>query len=87
MPTADLTTRPSAEQVRRQVAQGDVLYKQVFDTPDGKKVLADLVARFEDRTSIVPGDPYATHAKEGAREVILFIKHRMKGASNARMDE
>ena len=76
----ELGTRPSVQEVRAKVNQGDILYKQVFSSGDGKKVLDDLVRRFENRTSIIPGDPYATHAREGAREVILFIKHRMEGA-------
>jgi len=36
-------------------------------------VLADLSMRFYDRSSLVPGDPGMTHAREGERSVVLFI--------------
>ena len=58
-------------------------YSRLFATAEGKEVLADLEEQFMNRTSIVPGDPYATHANEGAREVILFIREQMQlGAKN-----
>lgn len=72
------------EQARAEIAQGDHRYKATFATPDGQAVLADLVARFSSRSSIVPNDPYATHAREGAREVVLYIQKRI---ANVRMDE
>ncbi len=78
---------PSAGEVQRKVKQGDHLFLTTFSSPDGKKVLKDLEDRFMMRSSIVPGDPYATHAKEGAREVVLYILSRLKGARNARVDE
>jgi hypothetical protein len=74
------------EQARAAIAQGDHRYKATFATPDGQAVLADLEARFMDRSSIVPGDPYATHAREGAREVVLYIQKRMRGARDV-LDE
>lgn len=58
------------------------LYTQVFESPNGKEVLEDLEAEFFHRSSLVPGDPYATHAREGAREVILFIHQKMKLGEN-----
>ncbi len=75
---------PSAEEVRRNIEQGDTLYAQCFSTPDGKKVLKDLRERFVTRSSIVPGDPYMTYAKEGAREVVMYILKRME-SSDERM--
>ena len=45
-----------------------------FTSPQGRKVLDQLRARFSDRSSIVPNDPYATHANEGAREMYLYIE-------------
>jgi len=54
------------------------VYKQLFSTPNGKKVLEDLKDTFCERTSIVPGDPYMTHANEGAREVVLYITENIK---------
>ena len=68
------------EAARAEIAQNDHRFKVTFSTPDGEAVLADLIARFADRTSIVPGDPYATHAREGAREVVLYILKRMRNS-------
>lgn len=48
-------------------------YGHVFNSSDGEIVLGDLIEQFSSRSSIVPGDPYGTHAREGAREVILYI--------------
>ena len=58
------------------------LYYKVFTSPDGEDILADLMQQFYDRSSIVPGDPHMTHAREGAREVVLYIKQMMEEAEN-----
>lgn len=79
--------RPSADEVRRNVAQGDHIFRSCFSTQDGEKVLKDLGERFMMQSSIVPGDPYMTHAKEGAREVVIYIMKRIQGAQNEGLDE
>lgn len=71
------------EVLKQKAIRKSSLYAKVFSTPDGKEVLADLEEQFHNRTSIVRGDPYATHAMEGAREVVLFIKNRIEGVENA----
>ena len=53
---------------------------RMFQTEDGQKSLEILRANFSERTSVVPGDPYMTHAREGAREVILFIEEILRDA-------
>lgn len=78
--------KPTAEEIRRRVAQGDHIYQSCFSTADGEKVLKDLTDRFMMHSSIVPGDAYATHAREGGREVVLFILRRIQGAQNEGMD-
>ncbi len=49
-------------------------YRAVFQTPDGKKVLKDLM-QFSNffRGSYVKGDPSTTAFNEGMRQVILRI--------------
>ena len=79
--------KPTAAEILRKVEQGDHIYNSCFASLDGAKVLKDLEDRFMMKSSIVSGDPYATHAKEGAREVVLYILKRIKGAQNARVDE
>ena len=49
-------------------------FHSTFTSPQGRKVLDQLRVRFSDRSSIVTGDPYATHANEGAREMFLYIE-------------
>lgn len=56
------------------------IFHKVFSTDSGKEVLSVLEEMFYEGTSIVPGDPYATHSREGAREVVIFIKQSIKGA-------
>lgn len=50
------------------------MYRQTFDSDAGKKVLTDLEARCNWRTSsYVAGDANATAFEEGKRAVILHI--------------
>ncbi len=71
------------EKLRENAFKRVGLYSNLFSTVAGKEVLADLEELFVNRTSIVSGDPYATHAREGAREVMLFIHGQIKlGANN-----
>ena len=53
------------------------MYRQTFDSDAGKKVLTDLEARCNWRTSsYVAGDANATAFEEGKRAVILHV-HNM----------
>lgn len=50
------------------------VYRQLFrSTPAGQAVLSELAILFYDRSSVVAGDPFATHEREGERNVIRFI--------------
>ncbi len=54
------------------------MYKSVFDTDNGQKILKDLEARCNWRsTSYVAGDPNATAFEEGKRAVLLHIHSMM----------
>jgi hypothetical protein len=55
------------------------LYKRVFDTPDGKRVLADI-ARFCSASSSphVDGDAYGTHVLIGRLEVYLRLRQGLE---------
>jgi len=79
--------KPSADEVLRNIEKGDHIFKSCFSTPDGEKILKDLQDRWLYKSSIVSGDPYATHAREGAREVVLYIMKRIKGTQHAAVDE
>ncbi len=54
-------------------------YKRVFDTPDGKRVLADILERgMVLQTSIVAGAPDMTQANEGRRQLALEIVEQLR---------
>ena len=58
-------------------------YLTVFTGGAGRMVLADLRRAFYDRTSVVQGDPYATHVAEGERAVVLRILTILAAESDA----
>ena len=51
-------------------------------SPEGEYLMGHLAELFEKRSSIVPGDPYATHAREGAREVVLYLRDIIEDFEN-----
>ena len=54
------------------------LYKLVFDTEDGDKVLEDLGLRFCEQSSTFSTDPCETAYREGQRTVVLFIRSMLR---------
>lgn len=50
-----------------------ILYKKIFSSPDGEKVLQDLAKTFFVFNSVMSNDPYETAYNEGARSVVLRI--------------
>ena len=55
----------------REMAQN---YQDLFDSPEGRAVLADLADYCNaTQSSFVPGDPCETAYREGARRVYLHI--------------
>jgi len=49
-------------------------YRAVFDSPEGERVLHDLMQRAGIlETSVIEGDAGMTHFKEGRRSVVLDI--------------
>lgn len=52
-------------------------YAIVFGSEQGKRVLANLVSLFGERSSYVPGDAHGTSFKEGERNVLLTIQRRI----------
>ena len=54
------------------------LYKQVFNSPNGKLVFQDLCTRFGMfHSSYAAGDPHGTAFNEGQRSVMLYINESM----------
>lgn len=52
-------------------------FKNLFNTPDGRAVLDELVAEF-DKDELVGTDTHDTYKNLGAREVIKYIQFRMR---------
>ena len=63
-------------------------YRAVFDTDDGKLVLADLRKRFHlSATTFERGDPHYSAFLEGQRSVVLTILSMMEERGTAQQNE
>lgn len=63
-------------------------YRAVFETDDGKLVLADLEKRFHlSATTFERGDPHYSAFLEGQRSVVLTIKAMMEERGTAENTE
>lgn len=54
------------------------LYKQVFTTSQGERVLEDMGVRFCEHSSTFSNDPCETAYREGQRTVLLFIRSMLR---------
>tara|TARA_R100001463_G_scaffold32675_2_gene73055 strand:+ start:2725 stop:2949 length:225 start_codon:yes stop_codon:yes gene_type:complete len=54
------------------------LYKELFTTVQGERVLDDLGMRFCEHSSTFSSDPHETAYREGQRTVVLFIKSMLR---------
>lgn len=59
-----------AEAIRKEIVSA---FKAVFLSRDGERVLQHLRELYNDETTFVPGDPYASAYNEGCRAVYLQI--------------
>ena len=57
------------------------LYKTVFATNDGERVVKDLAARFHIHGSTFSTDPTETAYREGQRTVVLFLHAMLQDKS------
>ena len=54
------------------------LYKVVFSTGDGQRVLEDMGVRFCEHSTTFSADPCETAYREGQRTVLLFIRSMLR---------
>ena len=54
------------------------LYKTVFTSEDGKRILDDLGVRFCEHSTTFSADPCETAYREGQRTVLLFIRSMLR---------
>lgn len=71
------------DQAKKKQIKDAKKYYDLFSTPQGQEVLADLDARFKDIQTYIPGDPYGTHINEGGRMIMLFIHQQIQEITNA----
>jgi len=62
------------DQIPKELMQIIDLYKQTFNTDDGKKVLEDLRLRCFSKKSTFDKDANVTAFNEGQRQVVLHIE-------------
>ena len=58
------------------------LYKEVFTSVQGERVLEDLGVRFCEHSSTFSSDPHETAYREGQRTVVLFIRSMLREKPN-----
>ena len=54
------------------------LYRAVFNTPNGEKVLQDLQAEFNPDEIFVKGDADETHINLGKRQAFIYINQLLR---------
>ena len=55
-----------------------VMYKNIFNTVDGRRILNDLEARYSINGTTFSPDPTETAYREGQRTVVLFIQSMLR---------
>ena len=65
--------------VQSRIAENQKLYRVIFDTPEGKKVLEDLAKRcFENYTTYDSSDSKKIYFNEGRRSVYKYITNLLE---------
>ena len=68
----------TVDDVKLELARKIDLFKIVFNSEDGKKVLGALENEFDRDNLLVPGDPHSTHYNLGRRDVVVYIRQMLK---------
>lgn len=55
-----------------------MMYKNIFNTVDGRRILTDLEARYSINGTTFSPDPTETAYREGQRTVVLFIQSMLR---------
>ena len=67
------------KQLEKLITKLKINYKYIFNTDEGKEVLADLEKRCHyHSTTNVKGDSHESAYMEGQRSVLLFIKSMLR---------
>ena len=80
--------RPTYEEAKTELLALRQVYRRVFRTPDGEKVVADMKQRVEAGRGLRPAegqplDPYQAVWNEGARFPIRWITSMLEGEDDA----
>ncbi len=63
-----------------EVDKNNRLFLSVYNAPDGRETLTDLLDKFYKHSSFVRGEPNTTSYKEGQRSVLIYILDRIERA-------
>ena len=64
-----------------------IAYYELFNSPNGKKVLEDLEETYQMKSSVVSNDPYGTFFQEGCRFIYLLIRENMKNGEKLKKEK
>lgn len=71
---------PSQDDSQKELDARIALYRDLFDSPAGTRVLEDLMARFNVFGTVFDPSPYATAFNEGQRAVVIYILEQLRVA-------
>lgn len=69
-------------EAKEKLARKASIFKQVFNTPDGKEVLSALEKEFNADNIFEKGLPDATAYNLGRRDVVVYIKQLLEYGKN-----
>ena len=69
----DKTNKAHEQEINKQIAAKQQLYKRVFDNPDGKDVLKDLAGRSFVKITTYDPDEKKMSLNEGRRSIYVYI--------------
>lgn len=58
-------------------------YQVAFSTPEGKRVLDDLIKQYLKRSPMVQTEPYTTHFNLGKQQLVQAILQKVYGSDRA----
>ena len=64
---------PKREKLRQEALRKAAIYQKLFDTVEGREILADLEREFENRT-LAHEKPHLMHMRVGELNVVRYIK-------------
>ncbi len=77
-----MADKDTIREVKEKLARKASIFKQVFNTPDGKEVLSVLESEFNADNIFDKGSPDGTAYNLGRRDVVIYIKQLLEYGKN-----